>query len=64
MTIKQGKVTFEPGVSKSMVEAAFSKASEYLETVRNSTAQSEKLPLAAALHNITHKSRKSKVPGA
>ncbi|NEU77475.1 hypothetical protein PI95_034735 [Hassallia byssoidea VB512170] len=37
-----------------MVEAAFSKASEYLETARNSTAQSEQLPLAAALHNISH----------
>jgi hypothetical protein len=54
MTIKQGKVSFQPGVSKSMVEVAFSKASQYLETVRNFTAQSEKLPLAAALHNITH----------
>ena len=54
MTIKQGKVSFQSGVSKSMVEAAFSKASEYLETVRNSTSESEKLPLAAALHNITH----------
>ncbi|MBD2605945.1 hypothetical protein H6G81_15805 [Scytonema hofmannii FACHB-248] len=54
MTIKQGKVSFQPGVSKSIVEAAFSKASEYLETVRNSTSESEKLPLAAALHNITH----------
>ncbi len=63
MTIKQGKVTFEPGVSKSMVEAAFSKASEYLETVRNSTAQSEKLPLAAALHNITHTEESRKYQG-
>lgn len=63
MTIKQGKVTFEPGVSKSMVEAAFSKASEYLETVRNSTAQSEKLPLAAALHNVTHTEESQKYQG-
>jgi hypothetical protein len=63
MTIKQGKVTFQPGVSKSMVEAAFSKASEYLETVRNSTAQSEKLPLAAALHNITHTEESQKYQG-
>lgn len=63
MTIKQGKVAFQPGVSKSIVEAAFSKASEYLETVRNSTAQSEKLPLAAALHNITHTEEKLKYQG-
>jgi hypothetical protein len=63
MTIKQGKVAFQPGVSKSMVFTAFRKASEYLETVRNSIAQSEKLPLAAALHHITHTSEKLKYQG-
>lgn len=54
MTIKQGKVEFQPGVSKSMVEAAFAKASEYLEAVRQSTPEDQELPLAAALHDITH----------
>jgi len=54
MTIKQGKVAFQPGVSKSMVEAAFAKANEYLETVRQSTSEDQELPLAAALHDITH----------
>ena len=63
MTVKQGKVTFQPGVSKSMVEAAFAKASVYLETVRQSTPEDQKLPLAAALHDITHTEENQKYQG-
>ncbi len=54
MTIKQGKVEFYFGISHSMIDALKQQTLEYVESIRNSTPDNEKLQLAAAIHDISH----------
>ena len=54
MTIKQGKVEFNFGISDGMVDALKQQTLEYVESIRSSTPDNEKLQLAAAIHNVSH----------
>ena len=54
MTIKQGKVEFFSGISNSIIDALKQQTLEYVESIRNSTPDNEKLQLAAAIHDISH----------
>ncbi|RUT01622.1 hypothetical protein DSM106972_067190 [Dulcicalothrix desertica PCC 7102] len=54
MSINQAKVEFHFGISDGMVDALKQQTMEYVESIRNSTPEPEKLQLAAAIHDITH----------
>lgn len=54
VSINQGKVEFHFGISDGMIDALKQQATEYVESIRNSTPEPEKLQLAAAIHDITH----------
>ncbi|RUS96609.1 hypothetical protein DSM106972_086320 [Dulcicalothrix desertica PCC 7102] len=54
MSINQGKVEFHFGISDGMIDALKQQTTEYVESIRNSTPEPEKLQLAAAIHDITH----------
>ena len=52
--IEKGKVEFFSGISNSMVDALKQQTLEYVESIRESTPDNEKLQLAAAIHDISH----------
>ena len=54
MTIKQGNVEFNFGISDGMIDALKQQTLEYVESIRNNTPDNEKLKLAAAIHDISH----------
>jgi hypothetical protein len=54
MSIKQGRVEFHFGISDGMIDALKGQTREYVESIRSSTPESEKLKLAAAIHDICH----------
>ena len=52
--IEKGKVEFFSGISNSMVDALKQQTLEYVESIRESTPDNEKLQLAAAIHDVSH----------
>ncbi|MEL7245969.1 MAG: hypothetical protein AAGM40_27095, partial [Cyanobacteria bacterium J06573_2] len=54
MKIKQGNVEFNFGISDGIVDALKQQTLEYVESIRESTPDNEKLQLAAAIHDISH----------
>ena len=52
--IEKGKVEFFSGISNSMIDALKQQTLEYVESIRESTPDNEKLQLAAAIHDISH----------
>ncbi|MEM7556319.1 MAG: hypothetical protein AAF378_19905 [Cyanobacteria bacterium P01_A01_bin.84] len=54
MIIKQGKVKFHFGISNDAIDALKQQTKEYVESIRNSTPDNEKLHLAAAIHDVSH----------
>ncbi|MGB3653425.1 MAG: hypothetical protein WBA41_19700 [Rivularia sp. (in: cyanobacteria)] len=52
--IEKGKVEFFNGISDSLIDALKQQTLEYVESIRNSTPENEKLQLAAAIHDISH----------
>ncbi|NJO30960.1 MAG: hypothetical protein HC874_27950, partial [Richelia sp. SL_2_1] len=54
MTINQGEVEFHFGISDGMIDVLKQQTLEYLESIRDSTPENDKLQLAAAIHDISH----------
>ncbi|NJL10397.1 MAG: hypothetical protein HC908_10125 [Calothrix sp. SM1_7_51] len=54
ISIKQGSVEFNFGISDGMIDALKEKTREYVESIRSTTPEPEKLKLAAAIHEICH----------
>jgi hypothetical protein len=54
MSIQQGKVEFHFGISDGMVDALKQQTREYIESIRQEIPETEKLQLAAAIHDISH----------
>ncbi|MEO0843003.1 MAG: hypothetical protein AAF063_29450, partial [Cyanobacteria bacterium J06643_5] len=52
--IEKGKVEFFSGISNSMIDALKQQTLEYVESIRESTPDNEKLQLAAAIHDVSH----------
>ena len=52
--IEKGKVEFFSGISNSMVDALKQQTLEYVESIRESTPDNEKLQLVAAIHHVSH----------
>ncbi|WP_245912039.1 hypothetical protein [Brunnivagina elsteri] len=54
MSIQQGKVEFHFGISDEMVDTLKQQTREYIESIRQEIPETEKLQLAAAIHDISH----------
>ncbi len=54
MSIQQGKVEFHFGISDSMIDTLKQETKEYVESIRNETPETERLQLAAAIHDVSH----------
>jgi hypothetical protein len=54
MSIQQGKVEFHFGVSNGIIDTLKQQAREYIESIREEIPETEKLQLAAAIHDISH----------
>ena len=52
--IDKGQVEFFSGISNSMIDALKQQTLEYVESIRESTPDNEKLQLAAAIHDVSH----------
>ncbi len=52
--IEQASNTLTSGATSNQVEAKFKSAAQYLEDVRNRTAEQSQLPLAAAIWHVNH----------
>ena len=52
--IEKGKVEFFSGISNNMIDALKQQTLEYVESIRESTPDNEKLQLAAAIHDVSH----------
>jgi len=52
--LKQASITLTPGATSNQVKAKFQSATQYLESVRQNTAEQEQLPLAAAIWHVNH----------
>ncbi|NJL80986.1 MAG: hypothetical protein HC917_23340 [Richelia sp. SM2_1_7] len=54
ITIEKGQVEFFSGISDSVIDVLKQQTLEYVESIRDSTPENEKLQLAAAIHDISH----------
>lgn len=54
MSIEGGKIEFHCGISDGMIDDLKQQTKEYVESIRNSILGSEKLQLAAAIHDVSH----------
>jgi hypothetical protein len=54
MSIQQGKVEFHFGISDGMIDALKQQTREYIESIREEVPGTDKLQLAAAIHDISH----------